>query len=200
MDLSFMGNLLLPGIFLTSSAARRQTTGHLDFSGFPVDFWIMFTEPRVPESELLLSKVGDGKESPFRVRFAPEYEVNDLCYGSIFIRGAINIEDRDGFREFKETELGTFGIVSVNKLSAAPQSTKALVDLTSAVSVVSSSTFSLRELVFPSVVAMIDLEGSLLSHFRQDFRWNGDIRVGDGGFWILHNFINSFNNFIRFNR
>jgi hypothetical protein len=49
--------------------------------------------------------------------FVLEYEIDNFYYSSIFIRGTINIEDRDRFGEFKETELGTFGIVSVNELS-----------------------------------------------------------------------------------
>jgi hypothetical protein len=62
--------------------------------------------------------------------------------------------------------------------SVAPQSTKALADLISAVSVVSSSTFSLRELVFPSVAAMTNLDGSRLFYFGQDLGWNGEVGVG----------------------
>ena len=67
-----MGNPLLSGILSTTSAAVRWTAEHLDFSGFPVDFQIMFMEQRVPENELLLSEVGDGKQSPFRVGFVLE--------------------------------------------------------------------------------------------------------------------------------
>ena len=78
MDLSFTGDLLLLSIFLTTSAAVRWTARHLDFSGFPVDFQIMITEPRVSENELLFSEVGDGKESLFRVGFVPEYEIRML--------------------------------------------------------------------------------------------------------------------------
>ena len=38
---------------------------------------------------------------------------------SAFVRGAVDIEDRNGFGEFKETEPGTFGIVSVDKFSGS---------------------------------------------------------------------------------
>ena len=61
----------------------------------------------------------------------------------------------------------------------APQSTKALVDLTSAVSVVSGSTFSLRELVLPSVAPMMNLDGSHLSHLGQDLGQSRNVGVGD---------------------
>ena len=72
MDLSFTGNPLLPGIFLTTSAAPRWTMGHLDFSSFPINFQIVFMEPIVSEDELLFSKVGDGEKSTFRVVFVSE--------------------------------------------------------------------------------------------------------------------------------
>ena len=98
MDLSFMGNPLLLSIFSTTSATVRWTVRHLDFSGFLVDFQIMFTEPRVSKNEFLFSKVGDSKESMFKVGFVLEYEINNLHYGSTFIRGAINFEDRNGLR------------------------------------------------------------------------------------------------------
>jgi hypothetical protein len=100
MDLSFTGNPLSPCIFLTASTALRWTMGHLDFSGLPVDFWIMFTKPRVSENELLFSEVGDCKKCPFRMGFVPEYEINNFHYSSIFIRDTIDIEDRDRFGEF----------------------------------------------------------------------------------------------------
>jgi hypothetical protein len=116
-NLSFMGNLLLLCIFSIASAASRWTVGHLDFSGLPVDLQIMFTKPRVSKSKLLFSKVGDCKKSLFRMGFVPEYEIDNFCYSSVFIRSTIDIEDRDRFGEFKEMKLGTFGIVSVNELS-----------------------------------------------------------------------------------
>jgi hypothetical protein len=46
-----------------------------------------------------------------------EYEIYNFRYGSILIRGAIYIEDRDGFRKLEETEPRTFGVVSVYKVS-----------------------------------------------------------------------------------
>jgi hypothetical protein len=117
IDLSFMGNPLLLCIFSTASTALRWTAGHLDFFGLPVDFQIMFTKPRVSENELLFSEVGDCKKCLFRMGFVPEYEINNLHYSSIFIRGTINIEDRNRFGEFKEMESETFAIVLVNELS-----------------------------------------------------------------------------------
>ena len=81
------------------------------------------------KNEHWFSEVGDSKESLFGVVFVLEEEINNFHYGSAFIRGAVNIEDRDGFREFKEMELGTFGIVLINKLSGcttAYQSTSRL--------------------------------------------------------------------------
>jgi hypothetical protein len=117
-DLSFTGNPLLLCIFLTASTASRWTAGHLNFSSLSVDFQIMFVKPRVSENELLFSKVKDCEKSLFRIGFVLEYEINNFCYSSIFIRGTINIEDRNRFGEFKEMESGTFGIVSVNELSS----------------------------------------------------------------------------------
>ena len=67
MDLSFTSNPLLLGILSTAGAAARQTVRHLDLSGFPVDFQIMFMEPRMSENELWFSKVGDSKKSLFGV-------------------------------------------------------------------------------------------------------------------------------------
>jgi hypothetical protein len=119
INLSFTGNPLLPCIFSITSAASRWTAGHLDFSGIPVDFRIMFTKPRVSKNKLLFSEVGNCKKSLFRVGLVLEYEINNFHYRSVFIGSAINIEDRNWFKEFKETELKTSGIVLVNKFSSS---------------------------------------------------------------------------------
>jgi hypothetical protein len=95
-----MGNLLLLCIFSTASRASRWTAGHLDFSSLPVDFWIMFTKPRVSENELLFSEVGDCKKCLFGMGFVLEYEINNFHYSSVFIRDTIDIEDRDRFGKF----------------------------------------------------------------------------------------------------
>ena len=67
MDLSFTGNLLLPGILSTTGAAVRWAMRHLEFSNLPVNFQIVFMEPRMSEHELLPSEVRDRKESMFGV-------------------------------------------------------------------------------------------------------------------------------------
>jgi hypothetical protein len=180
-DLSFVGNPLLASIFSAAGTAARRTTRHLDFSGFPIDFRIMFMEPRVSENEFLLSEVGDSEQSAFRVVFVPKHEINNFRYGSIFIGGAIDIEDRDGFGKFKETEAGTLSIVSINELSSCTtvhQSTSRL-DFSSIRSL--KLHFQFKRVVAPSVAAMTNLDGSLFSHVGRWTERNGD--VGVGGVW-----------------
>ena len=62
-------------------------------------------------------------------------------------------------------ELVALGIVAVDELSGGSLSTKELTDFTSSVSVVSSSTFRMREVELSSTDAMTSLDGSRRSHF-----------------------------------
>jgi hypothetical protein len=79
---------------------------------------------------------------------------------------------------FKEMESETFGIVSFNELCGCTTVYQGISRLDFSSICISSSTFSLRELVFYSVAAMMNLDGSRLSHFGQDLGWNREVRVG----------------------
>ena len=46
-ELSFIGKSLLTGIISATGTATWWAAGHLNFSGFPINFRIMFTEPRM---------------------------------------------------------------------------------------------------------------------------------------------------------
>jgi hypothetical protein len=60
----------------------------------------------------------------------------------------------------------------------APLSTSAVTELLSTVSMVSISTYSFREVGFPSVAAMVNFLGSSLSHFGWwSLAWKLVIRV-----------------------
>jgi hypothetical protein len=81
--LSFVSNFLMAGIISATSTAMGQTARHFDFSSFPVDFQIVFTQPRVSQDKLLFSEVRDGKQSLFRVGFVSKYKIHDFSYGSV---------------------------------------------------------------------------------------------------------------------
>src|SRR5271154_5999639 len=46
-DSSFVGNAFLTGLVSAAGTALRRTSRHLDFSGSPVNFRVMFTKPRM---------------------------------------------------------------------------------------------------------------------------------------------------------
>ena len=52
--------------------------------------------------------------------FVAEDEVDYFGYSSGLVRSSVDVEDGDGFREFKESEPGAFCLVSVNELSSCP--------------------------------------------------------------------------------
>ena len=52
--------------------------------------------------------------------FVAEDEVNYFGHSSGLVRSAVDLENGDGFREFKESEPGAFCVVSVNELSGCP--------------------------------------------------------------------------------
>ena len=90
--------------------------------------------------------------------------------GTSLVQSSVNIVNQNGFRELPSVELVALGIVAVDELSSGSAVHKELTDFTSPVSVVSSSTFSLREVEPSSADAMISLDGSHHSHFWRLFR------------------------------
>jgi len=90
---SFLAGLLLPEG--ASSFTPEWTTGHFNFSFFPVNLGIVILELVVAEDQVLFPKSGDGQEHPFGVSLVPENHVHDLGNLSCFIGGAVDIEDRD---------------------------------------------------------------------------------------------------------
>jgi len=59
----------------------------------------MVLETGVAEDHALLSKVGDGKERPFRVGFITENYIYHFRDSFCFIRGAVHVEHRYGMRD-----------------------------------------------------------------------------------------------------
>ena len=70
------------------------------------------------QDELLFSEDGDCEQGPFRVVLVPKHEVYNFSNSPGFVRGTVDIEDRDGGGKFKEIEPRAFGIVAVNKFSS----------------------------------------------------------------------------------
>ena len=101
-------------------------------------------------------------------------EIHHFSDGTSLIQSSVNIVNWNGFGELLSVEPVALDVVAVDELSSgspvAPLSTKELTDFTSPVSVVSSSTFSLREVEPSSADAMTSLDGSHRSHFGRLFR------------------------------
>ena len=75
------------------------TTGHPDFSFFPVNLGVVVLEPVVAQDQTLFPKSGDSQEHPLGVSLVAENYVHNLGNLSCFIRGTVNIEDWDVMRE-----------------------------------------------------------------------------------------------------
>jgi len=82
-----------------SSFTPEGTTGHLDFSFFPVDLRVVILEPVIAQDQTLFSKSGDGQEHSLGVSLVAENYVHNFGDLSCLIRGTVNIEDRDVMRE-----------------------------------------------------------------------------------------------------
>jgi len=92
-------------------------------------------------------------------------EIHHFSDGTGLVQGSVDIVKWNGFGELPNMEPVALGIVAVDELSSGSAVHKELTDFTSPVSVVSSSTFSLREVEPSSAEAMTSLDGSCRSHF-----------------------------------
>ena len=81
------------------SFTPEWTTGHFDFSLFPVNLGVVILEPVVAKDQALFLKSGDSQKHPFRVSLVPENHIYNLGDLSCLIGGAVNVEDRDVMRE-----------------------------------------------------------------------------------------------------
>jgi len=97
-------------------------------------------------------------------------EIHHFSDGTSLVQGPINIVYRNGFGELPSMEPVALGVVTVNELSSGSTVYEGVEDFTSPVSVVSSSTFSFREVEPSSAEAMTSLDGSRHSHFGRLFR------------------------------
>ena len=62
---------------------EQQCRGHLDNFDFPcgpIDFGVMFTEPRMSKYHFLSAQARDSEGGPFRVFLVAEYEAYYFCY------------------------------------------------------------------------------------------------------------------------
>ena len=84
-----------------------------------------------------------------------------LCNRAGFIWSAIYIVHWDRLFQFNQVEMATFGIVSIDE----PLSTRQVMDFHSEVSIISISTFNLRDIRLCSAVAMKYFLGNAFSHF-----------------------------------
>jgi len=64
----------------------------------------MVLEPGVAEDHVLLSKVGDGEERPFRVGLITEDYIHHFRDLPCFVRGAVYVEHRYGMRDAPGTD------------------------------------------------------------------------------------------------
>jgi len=94
---SFLAGLFLPEG--ASSFTPEWTTGHFDFSLFPVNLGVVILEPVIAEDQALFPKSGDSQKHPLRVSLVPENYVHNLGNLSCLVRRAVDVEDRDVARE-----------------------------------------------------------------------------------------------------
>jgi len=97
-------------------------------------------------------------------------EIHHFSDGTSLIQSSVDIVNRNGSKELLSMEPVALGVVVVDELSSGSAVQKELMDFTSPVSVVSSSTFSFREVELSSTEAMTNLDGSRCSHVGHLFQ------------------------------
>ena len=75
------------------------TTGHFDFSLFPVNLGVVILEPVVAKDQALFPKSGDSQKHPLGVSLVPENHIHNLRNLSCLVGRAIDVEDQDVMRE-----------------------------------------------------------------------------------------------------
>ena len=95
---------------------------------------------------MLPADAGHSKQSPFRVVLVSEDEVCDFCDGPGIIQIPSTLNTGMGLDSFRVVRRCVRTYSRSMKFPVAPESTRELTDLTSAVSVVSMLTFSFKDL------------------------------------------------------
>ena len=102
--------------FVATGRADGGASVHFDLPGLPVDLRVVLPEPGEPENELLLTKTGDSEDDALGVGIVPENHIDDLPDASGFVRGAVNIVDRDGPGERPDGDLVLPDVLGVDEL------------------------------------------------------------------------------------
>ena len=80
-------------------AHMMQGSGQADLPSAPVDLWIVFYQPCMPEDDGHSADTCDVEGGSFRMIPILDYEADDFSYLACFIMGSIHIIDRDGSGE-----------------------------------------------------------------------------------------------------
>ena len=76
-----------------SSFTPEWTTGHFDFSFFPVNLGVVILEPVIANDQALFPKSRDSQKHPFGVSLLPENHIHNLRDLSCLVGGAVDVED-----------------------------------------------------------------------------------------------------------
>lgn len=87
--------LLFHFLFVNPGATLGGAVVHLDFVRLPVDFWIVFAQPGVPQDELHFPEFCDGELHALRVVLVVEYEIDHTTDSARFVCSSIDIIHRN---------------------------------------------------------------------------------------------------------
>src|SRR3981189_1278428 len=101
--------------FGAASRALRWTSGHPNLFRLPVNLGVVLAKPGKTEDHALLAQRGDCKLGSLCMAFVAQYDICDFSDGSCFVRGSIDVVDRDGRGEATGGDVVQTDILSVDE-------------------------------------------------------------------------------------
>src|SRR3981189_3254909 len=117
VNLSSRGAFCLAFDFRFSAASRtlRRTSRHPNLFRLPVDLGVVLAKPGKTEDHALLAQRGDCELSSLCMAFVAQYDICDFGDGPCFVRGSVDIVDRDGSGEATGGDVVQTNILSVDE-------------------------------------------------------------------------------------
>src|SRR3981189_1458719 len=117
VNLSGRGAFCLAFDFRFGAASRtlRRTSGHPNLFRLPVDLGVVLAKPGETEDHALLAQRGDCELGSLCMAFVAQYDICDFGDGPCFVRGSVDIVDRDGSGEATGGEVVATDILSVDE-------------------------------------------------------------------------------------
>src|SRR3981189_1619317 len=107
--------LALDLCFGAAGRTLRWTSGQPNLLHLPLDLGVVLANPGKTEDHGLLAQRGDCELSLLCMAFVAQYDICDFGDGPCFVRGSVNIVDRDGSGEATGGDVVQTNILSVDE-------------------------------------------------------------------------------------